>query len=841
MAVVPHHESSAFSQQGSFDWVSLARAPLEISFNVLTRYSKAGVDPCTVVAGQAACSALVMPHQPKKEVLKQLSKLSKVKLYNGTVQVGFGLKHVLQDLVARDEGISCLAICGCLTQSYDNFYCAQVLRALCQQQKMPSDLVPGVLQWEALLKACAKIFSTSKFSRLLEGFVRIVTPWTMIGIDERESTPPDRLAASLLLLARLSRKHLENLSISGGIDCAWLAAVAMFVFDLTVDIWMDDGDCRYRSDHGQRSSDGGAQLNVFVATEASTGMDVTRQCFSIPSGRSLLSGSGSERQSRFEIRSQWSTILLDSYGTAAAQLLQGSHKRRFGQLLVYLANRTDTHQDSPAEIPGEHFTFWPRMRQCPQSLIGIDLLDFAIKQLPELQPCLDAVDFRNISVSEEQAVEHLKSIRESCWCRLRRQRRHPVRYCVDQLALEIAPIIRKLSRANIQDLLPSVSAFRSLHTSRLSIGKGGSPKLHGNPLQDVSSLFSSGGGQFRRTVDLPLAVAQNGICYFFGSLMDIKLGSELAATVFVMPGHLECDGAIFETVEETRPSGVNGEYNTSDFGPVHEKLRAEVSLDTEQWSAFSLCPDYKFDLLVSDRRSDAALTVIYRVQHPTTGLPRIVSLRQILDWALQTDPRLLLPCQCDNVTTTYRIQELCSTGELKKTLWDFHTTEMEAGVSEQDNLGQLPGYLSCKYSLMFILSAQDWTSVEIHKNSNADCNNPEFRLEQLYAEFARRFAPLPDGRRVQADIVQLGDCAGCIMTYVSTQRPRLLRSPVDAIAGQVILHTGGKISRTTKFELRRLPEVETTTSWWPFPALGGPRNWRRQWQSHWQRQEQAQE
>ncbi|KAI9747733.1 MAG: hypothetical protein M1815_003932 [Lichina confinis] len=142
---------------------------------------------------------------------------------------------------------------------------------------------------------------------------------------------------------------------------------------------------------------------------------------------------------------------------------------------------------------------------------------------------------------------------------------------------------------------------------------------------------------------------------------------------------------------------------------------------------------------------------------------------------------------------------------------------------------------------MFVLSARDGTSIEIHKNSSADCNNPDFRLEQLYAEFARPFAPLPDGRDVQADIVQLDDCAGCIMTYVSTQWPRFLRSPVDVIAGQVILHTGGKISRTTKFELRRLPEVEMTSSWWPFPAFGDPRNWQRQWQRHWQRQREAQE
>jgi hypothetical protein len=56
--------------------------PVQFSFNVLARYSKAGIDPLIVAADQAACTSLKIPWKTRQEVLERLSKLPCVEMYD---------------------------------------------------------------------------------------------------------------------------------------------------------------------------------------------------------------------------------------------------------------------------------------------------------------------------------------------------------------------------------------------------------------------------------------------------------------------------------------------------------------------------------------------------------------------------------------------------------------------------------------------------------------------------------------------------------------------------------------------------------------------------------------
>ena len=133
-----------FKQQGTIDWVALAKVPVTFSVEVLARLSKAGIDPFTVVAGQAVCSSFILPPRVHSEVVDHLSKLRRVSLYGKVAWFGFGLRHVLYDLVEKDEGVACLALCGCLSESYSPFLGAQVFRDLSRCQNVPSELSPGL-------------------------------------------------------------------------------------------------------------------------------------------------------------------------------------------------------------------------------------------------------------------------------------------------------------------------------------------------------------------------------------------------------------------------------------------------------------------------------------------------------------------------------------------------------------------------------------------------------------------------------------------------------------------------------------------------------------------------
>lgn len=144
MALVPQNDPQ-FSNQGQLDWVALAKAPVTFTFESLARYSKAGVNTLTVVAGRAVCSSLIIPGHIEKSLLEQISRLPRIALYGKVAWFGFELQHVLQDLTENEGGVSCFALCGCLMHTYDSFYAAQVLRAFCKLNcpDIPSHYLPG--------------------------------------------------------------------------------------------------------------------------------------------------------------------------------------------------------------------------------------------------------------------------------------------------------------------------------------------------------------------------------------------------------------------------------------------------------------------------------------------------------------------------------------------------------------------------------------------------------------------------------------------------------------------------------------------------------------------------
>lgn len=198
MALAPQSSPPSFAQQGTLDWVSLAKAPVTFTFESMARYSKAGVDTTTVVAGRAICSSFLLPPHVEKDILDTVEKLPRIALYGKVAWFGFGLKHVLQDLMERQGGIACVALCGCLMESYDSFFGTQVLRALCKIRcpHIPPELIPGIQPWQALLKICAGAFTNTRFPLLLNGFQRL----QVIGREMESNTANPQHQKILLVL-----------------------------------------------------------------------------------------------------------------------------------------------------------------------------------------------------------------------------------------------------------------------------------------------------------------------------------------------------------------------------------------------------------------------------------------------------------------------------------------------------------------------------------------------------------------------------------------------------------------------------------------------------------------
>lgn len=87
MAVVP----SAFTQQGSLDWVGLANTTVNFSVGLLSRFAAAGVDPYTVKVGQAIARNLPLSKDGHRSVQKALSELKSFGSMSDVLWFGFGV------------------------------------------------------------------------------------------------------------------------------------------------------------------------------------------------------------------------------------------------------------------------------------------------------------------------------------------------------------------------------------------------------------------------------------------------------------------------------------------------------------------------------------------------------------------------------------------------------------------------------------------------------------------------------------------------------------------------------------------------------------------------------
>lgn len=185
----------------------------------------------------------------------------------------------------------------------------------------------------------------------------------------------------------------------------------------------------------------------------------------------------------------------------------------------------------------------------------------------------------------------------------------------------------------------------------------------------------------------------------------------------MIPGYLEYGGLIFDRIEGSRPT--------------------TVCLETEPWSAFICHPGREFDLFVSEPSSQHRLEVIYRRKVNDQGALRTFEPRRIVDWAMQLDPKSQPPCHCSASPVIHRVLEPDLNGQFRKSLWDFHVVNLENRCSDDEHSGPMPAFSPAKFSLIFILSAQDGSSVEIHKSSSVHSNQLDVQWEDLYAEYAR--------------------------------------------------------------------------------------------------------
>ncbi|KAH8819786.1 hypothetical protein F5884DRAFT_26211 [Xylogone sp. PMI_703] len=565
-AIVPTGGGN-FQQSGQLDWVSLSKSTFTFGLDVLVRLSKAKLDPATMAIGLITCNRFVLKAEAQKRIQPQillvLWKTHLVWVRNKAYRKG-SCRNRARDGMRR---FVCMHV-----HSYDSFYVAEVLRELCKLQEAPQHVIPSIHQWKVLVNICAGTISNSKFPTFLEGLIRLVLPG--IGVSFQRPTPREALAKAIGALADVSNDKLACITIAGGLDCIWLAAISEWLLELDVEIRLDSGSTVYRSSMNNRGCFPAVTIIFVSDNEPSIQLS---KCHVVPAGLKFL-GIPDSDQPRFRGgRSEWENILTDTFGLHMNRLLAGTLQHSFALLLIdasRLAERSYRYglMQNSEELNSRHCFPFSRFNFSRTSSRGQGYLNFAIKHIPELASTihmLEQVEIQNYTYASWK--ESINRIALECTCDQCRGTESIEDIYLSQLCLQLIAetIIIFLWMLSVMDVDPSIkpSAFglhllykmhkwksqraRDIRTKQKSwndIQVAYFPTNDVDILTAALTVFSGSNNDGGRVGKEPSALYHDGICVYFKAFEDLNLSPEEASVIRVVAGHINFEGVKYERI-----------------------------------------------------------------------------------------------------------------------------------------------------------------------------------------------------------------------------------------------------------------------------------------------------
>ena len=463
--------NAAFAQQGTVDWTALSRSSFTFSVEVMSRFSKAGVEMITCAMGQAMCSQFNVPPEGQQRVTDTISKLKAYSSYGQFLWFGFGVKHIVRSLCETKQGATCAALCACLRVSYSTEMSARVLSVLCDQL-LPSDgLSPALPQWAALIDVCSGALSPSKFPAMVDGFCRLTFTNGQPHSQYHKATTVDALASALAEIAKVSNGTVSSITFEGGYDCGWIAAVAEWLLCLKVKVLTEEGNCLYWPDSSH--TNGSAQVIIIFNTHTDNPdlaknkvLKVVNRSFCLPyNGRLELFQLSDDGGELFGMgRSSWSTILEDTFGNAFRMLLSPNIIKLFANILL-----SDVMARGSAFSSNRWEAIHPWMGPFSSPAVSRERAFFSAvaSRLPELSPLLEASEQLEKSAGAEVDQEG-SQFWNFCDCDYCRQHREhvPARewcvvvtngICLYYLAMTLIHFIWLLARIDADETLQPAS------------------------------------------------------------------------------------------------------------------------------------------------------------------------------------------------------------------------------------------------------------------------------------------------------------------------------------------------------------------------------------------------
>jgi hypothetical protein len=551
-------ETPSFVNQGQVDWVVFGRTIWHATSAILQRFATAGVQPITLGASLALANEFRCSQVGRQRMDEALKVLHCNYGFERLLFFGFGYNSFVNLITETQLGVNVVALCSGLCQSHGVEMSAHVLAELWKESGFPDDYEPSHAQFVLIVEACSGVLATSTLDEtvdlMLGDELKIDVNDDSDGSDGatlesedigrpriRSSVAPD-IAKVLHKLFKISTGVIQQITVVGSYECAFIAAFSVWALGLRVQVISSSGELIFTSSLDE------FEVQVILryqhdtppmSTETTSAVYYLRQ----PTGMFVENHSSNLD---LIIRTPWSKCLRRVFGTSFDDLLKASDL-----LSTYLGSGARIYKAlATGEVyTGEFEMLLPRasFNSYVESSYGQGLITSVVAIFPELdvpnfsKRMSQAAD-KNMTNAIKSASLALQSLSQLCRCRTCGPQRDEnneenVAYCLCQLTNTIFQITVQLACAEWNSQLrPAVTGIMSFYNELTHLvtdknDSGDEVLTFGlrpsdvqrfswqDLLHDVSAISVGYSIPFKTQRDKipPTTMSRGGICYYLRS------------------------------------------------------------------------------------------------------------------------------------------------------------------------------------------------------------------------------------------------------------------------------------------------------------------------------------